>query len=30
MPVEMLRSVQVCSVVSEDIKNGHKLSSIDV
>ena len=30
MPVKMLRSAQVCSVVSEDIKNGHKLSSMDV
>lgn len=25
MPVEMLRSAQVCSVVFEDMKNGNKL-----
>ena len=30
MPVEMLRSAQVGSVVFEDMKNGNKLSSIDL
>ena len=30
MPVEMLRSAQVCSVVFEDMKNGNKLSSMNV
>ena len=30
MPVEMLRSAQVCSIVSEDMKNGNKLSTMDV